>query len=115
MLTEEQIYKTAYYQLAKHGLLDKDWECTIDGRLKRGWAETDWYINKIRISLACKGLKLDAFRKLIYHEVAHALLPLGIPVHGKRWKNLCKKLGGTGSPLYSTKKRFKKCLNKTTS
>lgn len=93
--------------IKKHKLVG--WSAKLTGRGKRYAARTLYTKKVIELSTRWLGEKSttdSVITDCILHEIAHALTPGD--GHGKKWKALHKKLGGTGR-LHTANKRKRYC------
>lgn len=84
--------------MKKHGLLAKGWTFEFD-RAERRLGCTKYGRKAITISRFMTGVATAALvEQVILHEIAHALLPVGVH-HGHEWEALAAKIGYTGKRL----------------
>lgn len=85
----------AVSEMQKHGLMEKGWSFEFDRATSR-LGLCNFTKKKITISKYFTGAATeDEFEQNLFHEIAHALLPVAAK-HGWEWKRKAKELGYRG-------------------
>lgn len=82
----------AVNELKKHGLAEQGWTFAFDRATSR-LGQCDFGKKRITISKYFTGAAtLEQFEQTLFHEVAHALLPVAAK-HGWQWKRKAREIG----------------------
>lgn len=88
-------------QIIKENKLE-NWQGGVNNRLKTVFGRCNGRQRFIELSSQLVKINEEkVVRRVILHEVAHALTPM--QKHNSNWKYICRKIGGDGKARYSFK------------